>query len=140
MRESYLIDASAVHRLSRNAAVGREWKPLLGRGRISVSEYTQLELGHATSKRVAPGFVENDLLAALMWTLTPDGVPTRAKEVQGMLRERSWHQGPGAMDLLVAATAQLLGLTLLHYDADFETIAKVTGQPHRWIAVRGSVS
>ncbi|GAA3377522.1 hypothetical protein GCM10020367_53510 [Streptomyces sannanensis] len=43
------------------------------------------------------------------------------------------------MDLMVAATAELSDLTILHYDADFETIAKATGQPHRWIAPRGSV-
>ncbi|MGY0063839.1 hypothetical protein ACWY4P_46490 [Streptomyces sp. LZ34] len=40
---------------------------------------------------------------------------------------------------MTAATAELSGLTLLYYDADFETIAKVTGQPHQWIAPRGSV-
>jgi predicted nucleic acid-binding protein len=44
------------------------------------------------------------------------------------------------VDLMVAATAELSGLTVLHYDADFETIAKATGQPHRWIAERGTVA
>jgi hypothetical protein len=31
-------------------------------------------------------------------------------------------------DLLVAATAELAGLTVLHVDKDFELIAGVTGQ------------
>jgi predicted nucleic acid-binding protein len=31
-------------------------------------------------------------------------------------------------DLLVAATAELSGLTVLHVDKDFELIASVTGQ------------
>jgi hypothetical protein len=43
------------------------------------------------------------------------------------------------VDLLVAATAEAHGLTLLHYDADFQTIAEVTGQPVRWVAGPGAV-
>ena len=42
-------------------------------------------------------------------------------------------------DLLIAAAAESAGMTLLHYDADFDTIAAVTGQPTRWIAPRGSL-
>jgi hypothetical protein len=30
-------------------------------------------------------------------------------------------------------------LTVLHYDRDFEHIAKVTGQSHQWIVPAGSV-
>lgn len=36
------------------------------------------------------------------------------------------------MDLVVAATAELHGLTLLHHDRDFDVVAGVTGQPLRW--------
>jgi predicted nucleic acid-binding protein len=43
-------------------------------------------------------------------------------------------------DLLLAATAEFHDLTVLHYDADFESIASATGQPTEWIAPRGSVS
>jgi hypothetical protein len=39
----------------------------------------------------------------------------------------------------VAAAAQLAGLTVLHYDADFELIATVTGQDVEWIVPRGSI-
>ena len=64
----------------------------------------------------------------------------RALEVQGMFAERSQHRGVSLPDLLVAACAELAGLTVLHYDKDFERIAKLTGQPVRWIVARGSVS
>ena len=43
-------------------------------------------------------------------------------------------------DLLIAAAAESAGMTLLHYDQDFEAIAEITGQQTRWIAARGSVS
>jgi len=42
-------------------------------------------------------------------------------------------------DLLIAAAAESAGVTVLHYDADFDTIAAITGQPTRWIAPRGSL-
>jgi predicted nucleic acid-binding protein len=44
-----------------------------------------------------------------------------------------------AEDLLVATTAELQGLTMLHYDNDFETIASVTGQPTQWLAPPGDL-
>ncbi len=30
-------------------------------------------------------------------------------------------------------------MPVLHYDADFDVIAEITGQPTRWIAPRGSL-
>lgn len=42
-------------------------------------------------------------------------------------------------DLLIAAAAESAGVPLLHYDADFDVIASITGQPTRWIAPRGSL-
>ncbi len=37
--------------------------------------------------------------------------------------------GPVDPGLIIAATAELAGLTVLHLDKDFEIIAGVTGQP-----------
>jgi hypothetical protein len=42
-------------------------------------------------------------------------------------------------DLISAATAQISDLVVLHYDADFELISKVTGQAHEWVAERGTL-
>ena len=42
-------------------------------------------------------------------------------------------------DLLIAAAAESADMRLLHYDADFDVIAEITGQPTRWIAPRGSL-
>jgi predicted nucleic acid-binding protein len=36
-------------------------------------------------------------------------------------------------DLMLAAIAQAHAAVVLHYDADYERIAGVTGQPHEWI-------
>ncbi len=49
------------------------------------------------------------------------------------------HRRVSHPDLLIAAAAESAGMTLLHYDADFDVIAEITGQPTRWIAPRGSL-
>lgn len=37
------------------------------------------------------------------------------------------------------AVSHLADTSVLHYDRDFEHVAKVTGQPHEWIVPAGSV-
>ncbi len=64
----------------------------------------------------------------------------RAEAVQEELARRSQHRTVKVVDLLVAACAELNGLTVLHYDRDFDAIAAVTGQPTRWVVPAGSVS
>jgi predicted nucleic acid-binding protein len=64
----------------------------------------------------------------------------RALEIQALLAEHSQHRGVSVPDLLIAACAERAGLVVLHYDADYDRIAKVTGQPTRWVVPRGSVS
>jgi hypothetical protein len=63
----------------------------------------------------------------------------RALDVQGLLAERGQHRGANIPDLIVAAAAERAGLTVLHYDSDFELIAEVTSQPVEWVLPRGSV-
>jgi len=60
--------------------------------------------------------------------LTPR-IEDRAVELQSVLAERGHHRAPSVPDLLIAATAELAELTVLHVDKDFELIADVTGQP-----------
>ena len=59
--------------------------------------------------------------------LTPV-IENRALEVQQLLADQGMHRAPSIPDLLLAASAELFGLTLLHVDKDFELIAAVTGQ------------
>ncbi len=42
-------------------------------------------------------------------------------------------------DLLIAAAAEARGLTVLHFDADFDRIAAITGQSSQWILPAGSI-
>jgi len=63
----------------------------------------------------------------------------RAIDVQGELARKGRHRLP-IPDLLIAAVAECNGLTVLHYDGDFDTIALATGQPVEWVVERGSVA
>ncbi len=60
--------------------------------------------------------------------LTPK-VEDRSVEIQTSLAGRGQHRAPSIPDLLIAATAELAELTVLHLDKDFELIAELTGQP-----------
>ena len=62
----------------------------------------------------------------------------RAIDVQGLLALRGHHRVP-IPDLVIAAVAEQAGVVLLHYNADFDRIAAVTGQEMEWVAPRGSV-
>ena len=68
----------------------------------------------------------------------PDEVWQTALETQSQLASASAHRGAALPDLLIAATAGRHGVTLLHYDREYDLIASVTGQPVRWIVPRGT--
>jgi predicted nucleic acid-binding protein len=50
-------------------------------------------------------------------------------EILTLLAGRGQHRAPSIPDLIVAATAELAGLTVLHLDKDFDLVAEITGQP-----------
>jgi predicted nucleic acid-binding protein len=66
------------------------------------------------------------------WEPVDDRAYARAWDVQRELTKRGQHRSAGPVDLVVAATAELRGLTLLHRDHDFDCVVGVTGQPHQW--------
>jgi len=45
-------------------------------------------------------------------------------EVLALLADRGQHRAPSIPDLIIAATAELAGLTILPLDQDFEVIAQ----------------
>jgi predicted nucleic acid-binding protein len=57
----------------------------------------------------------------------------RAEEVQQLMTEGGTHRSAGPVDLLIAATAERAGLTVLCDDRDFMAVAQVTGQPVRLV-------
>jgi cell division protease FtsH len=73
------------------------------------------------------------------WMDTTAAAMDRALAVHRTLAERSQHRHFPLPDLIIAATAEEHGATVLHYDAGYDRIAAVTGQPVEWVAPRGSL-
>jgi hypothetical protein len=67
--------------------------------------------------------------------LTP-AVEDRAAEIVILLADQGKHRAPSIPDLIIAATAELAGLTVLHLDKDFYLIAEITGQPMERLNIR----
>lgn len=136
---TYLADKSALGRAYRSAAVHDVLAPLLVAGDIATCGIVDLEMLYsATSPRVYAEM--RDGFRALPRVPLTEDLCDRAIEVQSVLAARSQHRAVPLPDLLVAACAESAGLTVLHYDADYDRIADVTGQSVRWIVPRGTVA
>ena len=84
----------------------------------------------------------DDIVAelAVLPRLNPDGPAwDRAVEVWRKLVRRGRHRQVPQNDLVLAATAEVAGVPVCHYDRHFEVIAQVTGQPVRAIAPLGTL-
>lgn len=55
------------------------------------------------------------------------------------MAEAGIHRHAKPMDLVIASAAAASGLTVLHYDRDFDHIATVTGQPTEWVSPPGTL-
>ena len=73
------------------------------------------------------------------WIDVTPGAMDRAVAVHRELARSSQHRNFRLPDLVIAAAAELAGATVLHYDADFDRIAEVTGQPAEWVVEQGSL-
>lgn len=136
MALTHLLDTSVLTRL-RHAAVRAVVEPLAAAGSLARAGITDLEIGY--SARSAKEWDEaTDALAAFELIETSADHVRRARQVQRMLASK--HQrGRKVPDLLVAAAAEASDLAVLHYDADFDRIAAVTGQRVEWVVLAGSV-
>lgn len=136
----FLADTSALVRLLRDEALRARWQEQITAGLVAVCPIVELELLHSTRSRASREELVELLGTAFAWVSMPDQAFARAAEVQAALTDRATHRSAGAVDLLVAAAAELHRLALLHYDHDFHQVSLVTGQPVAWLAPPGSIS
>lgn len=133
---THVLDTSVITRL-HHPRVAQRVRPMLLTRSVACTQITALEVGF--SARSAKEF------DALMSSLDvfdfvdiDEADARRARVVQRLLAA-SGQRGRKIPDLLIAAAAERLGLNVLHYDRDFERIAKVTGQAQSWVVRAGSV-
>jgi predicted nucleic acid-binding protein len=107
-----------------------EWAHRIERGLVRITTVTRLEVGYSarSGPELRAGLQRPPLSAMPVEYQTPT-IENRAVEVLTLLADRGQHRAPSIPDLIIAATAELAGLTVLHLDKDFAVIADITGQP-----------
>jgi hypothetical protein len=130
---SWLIDKSALVRLSASPDAA-EWARRIERGLVRITTVTRLEVGYSarSGADLRAGLQQPPVSVMPVEYLTP-AIEDRAVEVLSLLADRGQHRAPSVPDLVIAAAAELAGLTVLHCDKDFDLIVGVTGQPAEWL-------
>jgi predicted nucleic acid-binding protein len=134
----YIADTSALARL-RHPQVSAMLAPLILAGEVATCGVIELEVLY--SARSYLDLVNTRATRARAFPLIPMAQSDfeRAIDVMEELAQRGQHRAVGLPDLLISAVAERAHLTVLHYDADYDLVAAITGQPMQWIVPRGSV-
>ena len=133
----HLIDKSALARMQHPRVQARVG-PIIESGEAATCAIIDLEV--LFSARNGREHSRTRLRREFAYRRVPltEEIFERAIEVQGQLARRGQHRLP-IPDLIIAAAAEAEDMIVLHYDADFDTIAAVTKQEVEWVAPRGSL-
>ena len=135
---THLADTSALARL-RHPPVLAVLGPLIEAGLVATCGVIEFELGWATRSAAEYDQVRADRDSGYEWLATHDEDWRRALAVQGTLWRAGQMRSVGLPDVLIAAIAERERVTVVHYDGDYDQIAKITGQPMLWVVPPGTV-
>ena len=136
MALTHLCDTSILTRMAK-PEVRKRVRALLTSGALARCVINDLELGASARN----GIEWDSIMAGIVVFPELDMEHhdlVRALQVQRALADAG-QRGRKLPDLMVAALAERAELIVLHYDHDFEHIARMTGQPHEWAVPAGSV-
>lgn len=108
-------------------------------GRVLVCDLVVLELTRLTPNKDRAREV-TERLDAFELVPMPAGLWARARELQLLLTADGAHRRVPPIDLLIGAAAEMAGVALVHYDRDYERIAKVSALEHRWLLPDGALA
>jgi predicted nucleic acid-binding protein len=132
----FLADKSALARFPIASVAGR-LRPLIEEGHVATCAIVDLEVLFSGRNLADYEAVLEERRSLDSAPITP-AVMTRAIELQHALARRGQHR-IAIPDLVISAAAQISGLVVLHYDADFERISAVGGAKHEWVVPQGSI-
>ena len=135
----YLIDTSA-HARVQHPAVRDIIAGLIADKAAATAVTVDLEAGYSGRDLSDVRAIAERRRSLYVVLPVSEAIAQRARDVQVGVAARGHHRAAGVIDLLTAAVAEYHGAVLLHYDADFEHIAAVTGQAHKWIVPRGTIT
>jgi predicted nucleic acid-binding protein len=122
---TFLADTSMVVRLGRGREIEDRWVDAVRAGLVGVCPAVEAELVRATASKADRDELRRLLRSLFAWHPMPEDAWRFVERTQDGLVDLGQHKGPSVVDLLVAATAEAWGLTVLHVDSDFDTIARV---------------
>lgn len=134
----YLADKSVLARMP-HPTVSARLRPLIEAGEIAMCGIVALEVLWSARGPRDLRQTRQDMERSFEWVPMMDADLRRAADVMQLLTDAGRHRDAKIPDLLLAAIAERVGLTVLHYDRDFDAIASATGQPTEWIAASGSI-
>ena len=135
---TFLVDKSAFARAD-HPKVAAFLTGLRTAGLMATCGMAELEILYSARNGPDHRAIEADLGVACERLYTEEEDFVRAKAVQRELADAGRHRAVSLPDLVIAAVAERSRVTVLHYDADFDLIAEVSGQPTEWVMPRGSV-
>ena len=133
----FLVDKSALARMPLEP-VRRRLAPIIEAGDAATCSIVDLEVLYSVRSFEEHRLTQERRALAYIKVPLSEEVFERAIEVQGELAKSGRHRIP-IPDLLVAAAAEIAGVTVLHYDSDFERISEITSQAVEWVVPKGSV-
>jgi predicted nucleic acid-binding protein len=134
----YLLDTSAVARM-RHPEVGARLAPLIEAGLVATTAALDAEALYSARNPVEYEQLWVDRHVAYEYLPTEDEHWQSALQAQRELARHGQHRAVGMPDLLTAVLASAHGLTVVHYDADFETAATVVAFEQAWVVRRGGL-
>ncbi|MGV1009184.1 MAG: PIN domain-containing protein [Dermatophilaceae bacterium] len=132
-----MLDTSVLTRLGQTA-VRDVVEPLARAGRAARAGISDLEIGFSARNAGEWDELTSALSAFTLVETTAQHIQ-RARAVQRLLAATR-QRGRTIPDLLLAAAAEDAGLTVLHYDADFDLICAVTNQGCDWVISPGTIN
>ncbi len=110
-------------------------------GLVGITDMIAMELLYSARDAGDYARIETDLQGCDLYRIEPRDWDEGRRVWRELLRRGGGprHRQVGHQDLLTASVAARSGLTVVHYDEDYDLIASVTGQPTRWAAPQGTL-
>ena len=132
-----LLDTSVITRLSVDGVRARVGQLVVDFDRVARASISDLEVGFSARNAAEFDTIVGALDPFELVEIEPRHF-RRALQVQRLLADRGL-RGRKVPDLLIAAAAESQTMTVVHYDADFDHISTITGQPASWVVPPGTI-
>lgn len=132
-----LVDTSALILANRNVDVGRWLREAVTANQVAICDQVALEYLRGARNQTEYDRFDTVLRAFPTVPIEPidwDRARVVFRELAGV--SSGFQRSVPIPDALIAAAAERHGLSIAHFDQDFDRIAAITGQPMRWVAPR----